>query len=64
MKYFKLYISYLLVKKLRAWIGWAVRGKIEKTSTLTQFSIRAILSHVYIQLDARPIEEDYEKIVS
>src|SRR6266536_2273752 len=38
--------------------------KMEKISPLTQFSVRAILSRVYIQLDARPIEEGCEKIVS
>ena len=31
--------------------------KMEKTSLLTLFSVRAILSRVYVQLDARPIEE-------
>src|SRR6266498_5901913 len=31
--------------------------KMEKTSPSTQFSVRAILSRVYVQLDARPIEE-------
>ena len=30
---------------------------MEKTSPSTQFSVRAILSRVYVQLDARPIEE-------
>ena len=33
-------------------------------SFLVQFSVRVILSRVYIQLDARPIEEDCKKIVS
>ena len=37
--------------------------KMEKTSPSTQFSVRAILSRVYIQLDARPIEEGCGKIV-
>ena len=31
--------------------------KMEKTSPLTLFSVRAILSRVYVQLDARPIKE-------
>ncbi len=35
-----------------------------ETSLSAQFSIRAILSRVYIQLDIRPIEEGCEKIVS
>ncbi len=38
--------------------------KIEKISFLTQFSIRAILSRVYVQLGARPIKKDCRKIVS
>src|SRR6266536_2958061 len=37
--------------------------KIEKTSPSTQFSVRAILSCMYVQLDTRPIEKDYKKIV-
>ncbi len=37
--------------------------KIEKISFLTQFSVRVILSRMYIQLDARPIERDYKEIV-
>ena len=37
--------------------------KMEKTSLLTQFSVRAILSRVYIQLGARPIEKDYKEVV-
>ena len=32
-------------------------GKCHKPSPSAQFSIRAILSRVYVQLDARPIEE-------
>ncbi len=32
-------------------------------SFLAQFSVRAILSRVYVQLDARPIEEGCGKIV-
>ena len=35
----------------------------ESTSLSAQFSIRAILSRMYVQLDARPIEKDYKKIV-
>ena len=35
----------------------------DKISPSAQFNIRAILSRVYIQLDARPIEEDYKKII-
>ncbi len=31
--------------------------KMEKISPLTLFSVRVILNRVYIQLDARPIEE-------
>src|SRR6266498_840894 len=38
--------------------------KYHKPSLSAQFNIRAILSRVYIQLDARPIEEGYRKIVS
>ena len=30
---------------------------MEKISPSTQFSVRAILSRVYVQLDTRPIEE-------
>ena len=37
--------------------------KMEKISLLTQFSVRAILSRVYVQLDARPIEKSYREIV-
>ena len=37
--------------------------KIEKISPLTQFSVRAILNRVYVQLDARPIKKDYKEIV-
>src|SRR6266498_1391034 len=32
-------------------------GKCHKPSLSAQFSVRAILSRVYVQLDARPIEE-------
>src|SRR6266536_2399438 len=32
-------------------------GKCHKPSPSAQFSVRAILSRVYVQLDARPIEE-------
>ncbi len=35
-----------------------------KISPSAQFSVRAILSRVYVQLDARPIEEGCGKIVS
>ena len=38
--------------------------KIEKISFLTQFSVRVILSRMYIQLDVRLIKKDYRKIVS
>ena len=36
---------------------------MEKTSLSTQFSVRAILSRVYIQLDARPIKKGYREVV-
>src|SRR6266536_2621901 len=39
-------------------------GKYHKPSPSAQFSVRAIPSRIYVQLDARPIEEDCEKIVS
>ena len=39
-------------------------AKEYKTSLSTQFSVRAIPSRIYIQLDARPIEKDYRKVVS
>ena len=38
-------------------------SRARNTSPSAQFSIRAILSRVYIQLDARLIEKDYRKIV-
>ncbi len=53
----------MFVEELRTWIGWAVWGKKHKTSPSAQFSVRAILSRVYIQLDARPIEEGCRKVV-
>ena len=34
-----------------------MRGKISKISLLVYFSVRVILSRVYIQLDARPIKD-------
>ena len=34
-----------------------------KISPSAQFSVRAILSRVYVQLDARPIEKDCREIV-
>ncbi len=34
-----------------------------ETSLSAQFSVRAILSRVYVQLDVRPIEEGCGKIV-
>src|SRR6266498_3957901 len=37
--------------------------KMEKTSPSTPFSVRAILNRVYVQLDARPIEEGYREVV-
>ena len=37
--------------------------KMEKISFLIQFSVRAILSRVYVQLDARPIKKGYREIV-
>ena len=37
--------------------------KIEKISLLTLFSVRVILSGVYVQLDTRPIEKDCREIV-
>src|SRR6266536_3191947 len=52
MKYFKLYVGYLLVKKLRIVLF-----------NLRIIMIIAILSRVYVQLDARPIEEGCGKIV-
>src|SRR6266536_6004130 len=39
-------------------------GKYHKPSPSAQFSLRAIPSRMYIQLDARPIEEGCGKIVS
>src|SRR6266487_4344272 len=38
-------------------------GKCHKPSLSAQFSVRAILSRVYVQLDARPIKEGCGKIV-
>ncbi len=38
-------------------------SRARSTSPSAQFSIRAILSRVYIQLDARPIEKGYRRIV-
>ena len=38
-------------------------SRTRSTSPSAQFSIRAILSRVYVQLDARPIEEGCGKIV-
>src|SRR6266498_1866693 len=37
--------------------------KMEKISFLTLFSLRVILSRVYVQLDVRPVEEGYREIV-
>src|SRR6266511_3189556 len=37
--------------------------KMEKTSPSTLFSVRAILNRVYVQLDARPVEEGYREVV-
>src|SRR6266536_2832580 len=37
--------------------------KMEKTSPSAQFSVRAILNRVYVQLDVRPVEEGYREIV-
>src|SRR6266508_6392293 len=37
--------------------------KMEKTSPSTLFSVRAILSRVYVQLDVRPVEEGYREVV-
>ena len=37
--------------------------KMEKISLSTQFSVRAILSRVYVQLDARLIKKGCKKIV-
>src|SRR6266498_3166188 len=39
-------------------------GKCHKPSPSAQFSVRAIPSRVYVQLDARPIEEGCRKVVS
>ena len=36
-------------------------SRARSTSPSAQFSIRAILSRVYVQLDARPIEEGLGK---
>ncbi len=36
---------------------------MKKISLSTQFSIRAILSRVYVQLDTRPIKKGCKKIV-
>src|SRR6266511_5740035 len=36
---------------------------MEKISPSIQFSVRAILSRVYVQLDARPVEEGYREVV-
>src|SRR6266498_3063294 len=38
-------------------------GKYHKPSPSAQFSVRAIPSRIYIQLDARPIEESCGKVV-
>src|SRR6266498_3152491 len=38
-------------------------SRTRSTSPSAQFSIRAILSRVYVQLDARPIEKGYREIV-
>ena len=37
--------------------------KMEKISLLILFSVRVILSGVYVQLDARLIEEGYREVV-
>src|SRR6266536_1291779 len=39
-------------------------GKCHKPSPSAQFSVRAIPSRIYIQLDTRPIEEGCGKVVS
>src|SRR6266536_800419 len=39
-------------------------GKCYKLSPSAQFSVRAIPSRMYVQLDARPIEEGCGKVVS
>src|SRR6266536_5759221 len=36
---------------------------MEKTSPSTLFSVRAILSRVYVQLDVRPVEGGYREVV-
>ncbi len=36
---------------------------MKKISPLTQFSVRAILSRVYVQLDARPIKGVYRLLL-
>src|SRR6266511_659991 len=38
-------------------------GKMKKTSPSTQFSVRVILSRVYVQLDTRPVKEGYREVV-
>src|SRR6266498_917936 len=37
--------------------------KMEKISPLNLFSVRVILSRVYVQLDVRPVEEGYREVV-
>ncbi len=70
------YMFNWMLGQLRKTVGRSyIRGKASnlnrlssakeyETSLLTQFNVRAILSRVYVQLDARPIEEGCEKIVS
>src|SRR6266498_6143764 len=38
-------------------------SRARSTSSSTQFNIRVILSRVYVQLDARPIEKSYRETV-
>src|SRR6266498_349092 len=70
------YMFNWMLGQLRKTVGRSyIRGKASnlnrlssakeyETSLLTQFNVRAILSRVYVQLDARPIEEGCGKVVS
>ncbi len=41
-----------------------MRGDFLKSSPSAQFSVRAVLSRMCVQLDARPVEEGYKMVVS
>ncbi len=58
MNHFKLYVGYLLIKKIS---NLNRLNRARNISPSAQFNIRAILSRVYIQLDARLIEKNYKK---